>query len=216
MAEDWRVTVVMEAEGHAAQLVAALHAHEIEGEGRARLGERIAVSASGKRVFLYADTEGAAREAEKVVMEILRADGVRGESTLERWHHDEEVWEDASKALPSTPAEKRAEHERLEKQETADSRATGIAEWELRFEFASHHDARAFAERLAGEGFTHLARRWKFLIVGTSDEDDARAWAERLKAELPAGATIHVEPGGGLAWEYMPRNPFAIMGGLGA
>lgn len=209
------MTVVLDADDHAARLAAALHAHQIEGEARSRLGERIAVSASGARVFLYTDTEGAAREAEKVVSEILAADGVHGEFRLEQWHHVEEVWEDAGKGLPSTPAEERAEHERLEEQETADSRATGIAEWELRIEFASHHDARAFAERLVGEGFTHILRRWKFLVVGTSDADDAHAWAERLNDELPAGATIHVEPGGGLAWGYMPRNPFAVMGGLG-
>ena len=90
--------------------------------------------------------------------------------------------------LPSTPEEKQAEHEKLKQQATAESRATGIAEWELRIELASHHDAHALAETLAAEGFTNIIRRWKFLIVGTADEDDADTLAERLKGELPPAA----------------------------
>ena len=84
----------------------------------------------------------------------------------------------------------------------------------MRIELASHHDARALAERLENEGFHLVVRRWSYLLVGTDNEDDARELAQKLEDELPDGATIHVEPGGGTAWKAVPSNPFAVFGGL--
>ncbi len=215
MAEDWRVTVNLREERHTGQLLTALHGHEIEDEARERFGKRIAVSGGGNQVFLYADSESAARETEQVVGQVLAAHELKGKFKLDRWHHEEERWEDASVPVPSTAEEKRVEHERLEREETSESQATGLASWEVRIELASHHDARALADRLGTEGFEQVVRRWRFLLIGTGDEDDAHALAQRLLGELPPGATIHVEPGGGMAWELMPGNPFAVMGGLG-
>ena len=116
--------------------------------------------------------------------------------------------------LPTTATAKQAEHARLEAEETAEARATGVATWEVRIELASHHDAHALAEQLEGEGFTQIVRRWQYLLIGTADEDDAHTLAQRLQGELPAGARIEVEPGGGLAWQLSPRNPFAVFGGF--
>jgi len=215
MAEDWRVTVDLQDDAHAGRLVQALREREVEEDARRRLGDRIAVSGNAGRVFLYADSDEAARAAREVTEDLLRAHGLHGELSLERWHHEEERWEDASVPLPSTRAEHEAEHERLEQEEAEESRASGVAEWELRIELASHHDARALAERLEQEGY-RIVRRWTFLVVGAADEDDAKALAEQLRAELPPGGTIHVEPGSGVVWELMPRNPFAVFGGLAA
>jgi hypothetical protein len=214
MSEDWRVTVRLEEEGLSGRLLALLHAHEVDDEARHRLGERIAVSAAGGRLFLYADTEAAAREAEQVVSEIVKGDGLNAEFTLDRWHHAEEVWESAGVPLPSTPAETRSEHERLEEQEAAESRASGIAEWELRVEFASHAAAVEFARLLDERGFTHIVRRSLFLLVGAVNRDEADAVSEQLQNDLPPGATIHVEPGSGLSWERGSNRAFAVMGGL--
>jgi len=214
MAEDWRVTVRLDDDGLAGRLLGRLHAEEVDAEVRRRLGERIAVSVSGDRLLLYADTESAAREAEQVVSQILAADRLKAEFSLDRWHHGEEVWEKADVPLPSTPGEKRAEHERLEEQEAAESRATGIAEWELRLEFESHADAVEFARRLNEEGFTHVVRRSRYLLVGTVNHDEADAVSKRLQLELPPGATIHLEPGSGLSWERRSNRAFAVMGGL--
>ena len=216
MAEDWRVTVTLPGKSDAARLLSALHAHEVEEDVRKQLGERVAVSGDDNHVFLYADAEGAARRAEQIVRELLSAHGTTGELKLDRWHHEEEEWEDATVPLPSTAAQKQVEHERLEQQETAEAHATGIAEWEVRIELGSHHDAAALAEQLEQEGYEHFIRRWKYLLIGTADEDDARALAERLTAELPPGATIQAEPGSGMAWQLMPLNPFAVFGGLGS
>jgi len=213
VAEDWRVTVDLQEDDHVARLLRALHEREVESDVGQQLGDRVAVSGSSGRVFLYADGEQAARTAQQVVERALREHEVQGATKLERWHHEEEEWEDADKPLPSTAAEHLAEHQKLEQQETAESRSSGIAEWELRIELPTHHDADALANRLRQEGY-QVVRRWTFLLIGANDEDEARALAERLQAELPSGATIHVEPGSGVAWELMPRNPFAIFGGL--
>jgi hypothetical protein len=195
-------------------LLDALASHRSEGELRERLGERVAVSAAGDEVFLYADTEDAARQARQVVGEILDAHGVRADYALDRWHHAEEKWEDASVPLPTTPEQVAAEHAQLEREEADESRASGDAEWELRIEFASHHDAKAFAARLGQEGYGHIVRRFHFLLVGADDEDDANALAERLRGELPDGATLSVEPGSGLVWEAVGSSAFAVFGGL--
>jgi hypothetical protein len=215
VAEDYRLTVRLNDPSQAGKLASALRSHRVEEDVRDRFGERIAVSDAGERVFLYADTESAARHAQEIVGQLLSAQDLQGEFELDRWHHAEEEWEDASLPVPSTAAEQLAEHEKLGQQEQAESQTTGIAEWELRIELDSHQDARALAERLTQEGVTRLVRRWKYLVIGSEDEDDARELAERLEPELPAGATISVEPGSGLAWRNMPANPFAVFGGLG-
>jgi hypothetical protein len=214
VAEDWRLTIRLREGDHTSRVLRALHEHEVEEDVRRQLGDRIAVSGSGDRLFLYADTEHAARSAERIVESVLKAHGLQGDFALDRWHHEEERWEDASVPLPRTAAEHRSEHERLEQQETADSEASGLAEWELRIELATHRDAHALAEQLQGERF-QVVRRWKYLLIGTKDEDDAHALARRLQAELPPGAIVHIEPGSGLAWPLTPRNPFAVFGGLG-
>jgi hypothetical protein len=60
-----------------------------------------------------------------------------------------------------------------------------------------------------------VLRRWKYLLVGCSNEDEARSLAARLEDQAPKGARVEVEPGSGLAWEALPPNPFAFFGGLG-
>ncbi|HEY3920863.1 MAG TPA: hypothetical protein VGL76_02000 [Gaiellaceae bacterium] len=212
MAEDWRVTANLH-EPDGGRLIRALHSAEVEGEARRQLAGRVAVSGQDSHVFLYADTETAARSARDVVAAVLEEHGIAADLTIDRWHHDEERWEDASSPMPSTATEHHAEHEKLESDEEAESEASDVAAWEVRVELSSHHEAHALAERLEAEGVT-CVRRWKYVLVGAGDEDDANALASRLQAEAPAAATVHVEPGSGLAWQLQPGNPFAIFGGL--
>jgi hypothetical protein len=205
MAEDWRVTGTLGAEGDAVELLQRLHRHEADLPGR------VAVSHDEADVFVYAD----ARDAAEAAQGELTALAPDVDWQLSRWHHEEERWEDAAVPLPSTPEEHAREHARLEAEETEESRESGDAEWEVRVEFPTHHEARAFAEEEQSEGRA-VARRWKYVLIGLADQDDATALAERLRAELPPDAVVHVEPGEGLAWELMPRSPFAIFGGLAA
>jgi hypothetical protein len=210
MAEDWRVTVTVSDEEQAERLLDALREHSAEGDVRVRLGDRVAASAAGPQLFLYADTESAARAAQSVVEDLLQEDAA---FVLDRWHALEERWEDASVPLPATDADKNVEHERLEQDEAAESAATGVAQWEVRVELRSHADERELADRLQQEGWSVISR-WRYLIAGAANQDDALALAKELEETAPAGAEIHVEPGGGLAWQVAPSNPFAIFGGL--
>ena len=106
------------------------------------------------------------------------------------------------------------EEDRVREREEADSAESGYAEWEVRVELPSPEETDTFADRLESEGIP-IVRRHRFVLVGAASEEEARELAERLRAEAPAGTKVEVEPGGEMVWEVMPRNPFAVFGGLG-
>jgi hypothetical protein len=135
--------------------------------------------------------------------------------SLERWHPVEQAWKDADVPLPRTEEELEAERARQQEREAAESRESGHAEWEVRIELPTHEQTEALADRLEAEGIP-VVRRATFLLVGAANQDDALALAERLRGELPEGARVQVEPGGGMVWEVAPQNPFAVFGGFGA
>lgn len=211
--DDWRVTVKLHPED-VGGFRRDLHEAEVEDEARERLGGRVIVGGGEDEgvVFLYADTREAAREAETVAREILRTHGLEAEFAIHRWHPVEERWEDEDVPLPRSDAELRAERERLDADETAQSEQLGVALWEVRIELASHDDAAELADRL--EGSYSVVRRWKYVLVGADNEDQAKDFAAQLERELPAGATIHVEPSGALVSQRV--SPFAVLGGLGS
>ena len=202
--DDWRVTVTLHDEAHVGRALQSLREHEVEDDVRRRLGRRVAVSADGPRVFLYAGTEDAAREADRVVRQVLAERGLSADFALDRWHPAEEEWRDAEVPLPQSDEQRAAEHQRLEAEETQESLATGHAQFEVRVELPSHHAAVALADRLQAEG-RPVIRRWKFLVLGANDSDDARDLAQVIKQEAPAGANVQVEEAG-------PLLPFAQYG----
>jgi hypothetical protein len=223
--DDWRVTVALVEAAEAEGLLGRLHGLQqgetegwLEHEASRRLaGSRVVVSGGDSshdgRLYLYADSRKVAAAATDVVRALLAERGVEAELALDRWHPLEERWEEASVPLPRTEEEQRVERERLEEQEEAESEASGLAEWEVRVELESHAAASELADRLEQEE-QPVIRRWKYLLLGARDEDEAKALAERLGGEEP-GAIVQVEPGGGPVWQTMPLNPFAIFGGLG-
>ncbi len=203
MADDWRVTVTFHEEAHAGRAQSSLHDHEAEDDVRRRLAHRVAVSADGPRVFLYAGTENAAREADRVVREVLAQHDLEADFALDRWHPIEEKWESADVAMPQTGDEREAEHQRLEQEETRESVTTGHAQFEVRVELPSHHDAVHLADRLQAEG-RPVIRRWKYLVLGANDSDDAEALARLIRQEAPE-AEVHSE-------ELGPLLPFTQFG----
>ena len=204
MAEDFRLTVTFP-DDSGTDLAASLSEHELEDEARKKLGAGISVSADGPNVFLYADTRDAADGAKGIVETILEKEGATAAITLARWHPLAEEWEPVDAPMPQTAAEREAEHEKLEAQDTADSLTSGYAEWEVLVALPSHGDAVELAERLESEGIP-VTRRWKHLIVGADDEDEANALAARLRDEAPTGSEFTVEPGGEMAWEGAPKR----------
>ncbi len=192
---DWRVTISLADPSLLERAQQSFSGHEVDQDVRRQLGRSIAVGAGDSQIFLYAGTELAARDAERVAREVLARQGIRAEFTLHRWHPIEEEWETPDVAMPRTDAERQAEHERLEDAETAESVATGVAQWEARVEFPSHHEAVALADKLRSEGRT-VIRRWRFLVVGANNEDDARELAEQIRREAPPDATVRAEHSG--------------------
>jgi hypothetical protein len=210
VADDWRVSVTVTDEDEARRILAALQERDVHDELRGALGERIAVSSDGPAVFLYADTRSSAEAARGALAAVLDEEDASGSARLDRWHPMEERWEDANVPLPSTEAERQTERARLDADDEATSLATGVAQWEVRVELDSPRAAEALADELERDGRSAI-RRAEFLLVGANDREDA----EELARGLAGRGRIHVEPSTGVAWQLMPRNPFAVFGGLG-
>jgi hypothetical protein len=210
VADDWRLSITLDDDGQASDVVASLREREAPSELLHELGGRVAVSRDDATVFCYADTRRAADAAARVLRDVLEQHGVAGEPRLDRWHPIEERWEDANVPLPASQEERRAERERLDDADEAASIATGIAQWEVRIEVGSPGEAEALADTLEQDGRS-VVRRARFLLVGANDHEDA----EELARSLEGRGTVHVEPSTGVAWQLLPRNPFAVFGGLG-
>jgi hypothetical protein len=213
MAEDWRVRVTLGEQKDAVALVERLEAMELERDVMERLGGRVVVSRDGPDVFLYADTEDAAREAERVVRSLLEEHAWAGDVDLRRWHPDAEEWKPPEVPLPDTEEERKAERHELMERESAESDAEGFPEWEVRIELAHRHDAVELERRLKSEGLP-CTRRWRFVFVGAQNEEEANDLAERLRGEAPPGSKVTVEGTFESVRSRVP-NPFAFLGGLG-
>ena len=192
---DWRVTISLSGQANVEQARRYLTTQEVEQDVRDRLGRNIVVGSGDTQIFLYAGTEQAAGEAERAAREVLSQLGIEAQFAVHRWHPIEEEWESPEVAMPQTEAERQTEHQRLEDDETAESIAAGVAQWQARVELGSHREAVALAAKLDSEGHP-VVRRWKFLIVGASNDDDARALAEHIRQEAPADAEVTAEPAG--------------------
>ena len=192
---DWRVTISLADPALLERARRSVSGHEVGEDARRQLGRSVAVGAGDSQIFLYAGTEIAARDAERVARDVLAHQGIPAEFALHRWHPIEEEWESPDVAMPRTEAERQAEHQRLEDAESAESLAAGTAQWEARVEFPSHREAVALADKLRSEGRT-VVRRWRFLVVGANNEDDARELAEQIRREAPPDATVRAEHSG--------------------
>src|SRR3954451_11645175 len=102
MAEDWRLHVRLGEHKHAIAVTERLEAVDIERDVMERIAGRIVVSRDGPDLFLYAETESAAREAERLVRSLLEEHGYTADVELRRWHPDAEDWEPAGEPLPHT------------------------------------------------------------------------------------------------------------------
>jgi hypothetical protein len=204
MAEDWRVHVVLSAAGGRGPWSEdRLEARSLASDVGDALGDRVAVSRDDGALFLYAASEEAARAAESVVRADVAEHGWDAAVSVERWHDDAEEWKDASVPLPASDEERAAEHASLVASEDAEPVA-----WEVRVDLPSHRDAKRLASALEATGVRPV-RRWKYLFVGAPDEDEAAAWATRLRAEAPAGSKVTVEA---TFQSVEKNNPFAIFG----
>ena len=199
--DDWRVTISV-SDAQAGRAQQPLSVRQMEEDIRRQVGRDIAVSAGDAEIFLYAGTETAAGDAERIARDVLAGHGIAAESALHRWHPIEERWETPDVPMPQTKAEREAEHQRLVDAEAAESLATGVAQWDVRAELDSHRQAVELARKLEGEGRA-VVRRWKFLVVGVNDEDQARELAAQIRQEAPPDTAVTVELAG-VRWSFPP------------
>jgi len=203
VAEDWRVQVVFSEAEHAGQVSDRLTARELEQDAAAELGPRVTLSRDDNELFLYTDTEARVRAAERVVRQELADHGGKAEISLTRWHDEAEEWEPLD--APFDPAADHAERIANEQQE---ERRQGYADWEVRVSMPSHREAKELSGRLDSEGVPHV-KHWRYLLIGATDENAARARETRLRGEAPADAEIEVE---GTLTSVERHNPFAAFG----
>ena len=194
--DDWRVTLSV------SQPQTGQALRELEEDIRGQVGRDIGVGAGEAQIFLYAGTETAAGQAEQIARDVLARHGITAGSAVHRWHPIEERWETPDVPMPQTAAERQAEHQRLVDAETAEVQATGKAQWEVRVELGSHRQAVALGRKLEGEGRA-IVRRWRFVVVGAGNADEARELAGQIRQEVPADAAVKVELAG-LGWPFPP------------
>jgi len=200
---DYRVTVRLRETGQARAAAEHLSTHKVEAEVHQRLGGRVMVGTDGTDgLFLYAHTEAAAATARQSVAEVLAAHEIGADYTVERWHPVAEKWEPADVALPDTPAAIQAERQQLDTEETSESMAAGYALFEVRVQVPAHRDSVALAATLRAEGYS-VVRRWRFLVVGANNADQAEEFAARIRREAPAGSVVSIEETG-------PSRPYTV------
>jgi hypothetical protein len=214
MNDEWRLQIDVEDEGNAGSLTDRLDAADLEHELSEAFHDKLIVSGDGARVFVYAGTRAQAEQARDLIAKLAETNGWNVEAELTHWHPEAEEWEDPDLPLPAGDAAKVAEHEERIAAERTEFAASGEPEFEVRVDLPSHREAVRFAELLRDEGLPAV-RRWKYLVVGATDEDSAKALATRLEAEAPSGSKVTVEGSGQVAYAERPANPFAVFGGLG-
>jgi hypothetical protein len=201
--EDWRVEVNLDDEQHGYDLGERLRARDLDEEARKRLGRRVAVTRDGARLFLYAASEEQAREAERVVRELLDAEGLTAKIDITRWHPVEEAWKDTSIPLPRTEEEIQQELRRKEDAEAADE---GSYDWLVKVDATSRADAADLAERLRAEGWS-VHRLWSYVEVDVLTREQADELAAKLHEELAADSNVWVEA----SPDDLPSPPFVLL-----
>ena len=192
MAEDFRVEVDLNDEAHGYPLRERLRALNVDDEARERLGGNVVVTRDGSRVFAYTSTEPQAREAERVIRELVVDEGLSADIRVTRWHAVAEEWRDASLPLPSTRAEEEREYAEREAAEKREADVEGAYDWHVVVELRTRDGGGDLARRLSQEGLS-VKRRWRYVTIGAVTEERASELAERLRGELGESADVWVD-----------------------
>ena len=201
MAEDWRVTIDARREtrkgapGAARARVAATRA----------LSRVAVVERRPECLPLRRHARGGRSEQERRSRQVLADEGDsrarRGSSGGTTRRSAGRIPTSRSRRPRSTSASKRR---RPRSRSTSD-----VAEWEVRVELRSHHDAEAFAAKLEGEGDTvdaplEVPARRARTTRTTPTRSPSRSRRRRRRARRCTSSRAPA-----LAWEFMPTNRFA-------
>jgi hypothetical protein len=207
MSEDeWRLEVELEDEDGGFGLLDRLRSHDLDHEARKRLGGRAMVTRDGARLFVYASTEDAAREAERVVRELAAKDELVARTALTRWHPVEEAWKDAALPLPRTDAQVAEELEQKEEAEWQEAADEGSFDWLVKVALPARAAAAELEKALRVEGLP-AHRRWRYLTIDALTEEQANELADRVRADAPPEAEVWVEATG----DDIPSPSFVLL-----
>jgi len=213
MNDDWRVQIDFRADGVADALHDRLDAKELEHDLSEAFHDRVIVSRNGTTIFLYAGDREQAEKARALVERLMAEEKEEGTVEFTRWHPLAQEWRPADEPLPEDAEAKATEHAARIAREREETEETGEAEYEVRIDLPSRHEAEQFADRLRDEGIPTV-HRWKYVLVGAADEDSANQLAERIRAEAPSGTSVAVEGTWREAYAERPHSPFTFLGGL--
>jgi len=208
MNDDWRLQIDFDDEAQASLLAGRLDAQQLQHDLSGEFHDRVIVTRDGARVYLYSGSREQALRARSAVQVDADRHGWKVAIDFRRWHPIAEVWEDPDKELPADNAARIEEREALMAREREETERRGYPEFEVRVDLPTHHDALRLAHQLREEGIPTV-HRWRYLLVGATDEESARALAERIRLEAPAGSRARVE--GTFAAVQRSAGAFAVM-----
>lgn len=173
--QEWRLEVDLDDERHGYSLGERLRAHDLDDEARKRLAGGVIVTRDGPRLYVYTTSEAAAREAERVVRDLVEAERLTAEVRVTVWDEERGAWLDA---------------ERGDVVEDPHAGEEGPEYFAL-VESEDHAALETLARRLQEEGRPVELRRGK-LLVGSFDDDEVEALADRLRREIGDAGRVQV------------------------
>jgi hypothetical protein len=206
--DEWRVEVALDENEHDS-LGERLRTFDIDDQARKRLGGSVIVTRDGPNLFLYAWHEESAREAERVVRELMEEDGLSGQVSLVRWHPIAEEWRPADEPLPEGLDEVAAEAARNEQQGEREHADTGHYPWEVVIDLPDVRTTRELARELIQRGLP-VKRRFRYLLVGAPTEQEAIELGKSLEGRVPEGSHVSVRGNP----EDVPTPGFIWLGSL--
>src|SRR4051794_36268337 len=111
MADEWRGEVELTDEGDGPPGGGRLRPPGPDDEGKERPWGRVVVTREGSKMFLYAGSEEAAREAEKVIADLVAEDGLDAHTEVTRWDPGDHEWEEISQQAADHEAAERDDDE---------------------------------------------------------------------------------------------------------
>jgi hypothetical protein len=111
MADEWRVEVELTDEGHGLTVGDRLRSLDLDDEAKERLGGRVVVTREGSKMFLYAGSEAGAREAERVLRDLVAEEGLAARTELTHWDPGDHEWEEISRQAADHHAAEREDAE---------------------------------------------------------------------------------------------------------
>lgn len=207
--DEWRVEVALDEEQHGDSLSERLHSIQLDDEARKRLGGSVIVTRDGRFLFLYAWHEESAREAERVIRDLMEKDKLVGQVRLMRWHPIAEEWKDAEEELPDDEAAFAEEMRAHDEEARRDRLRYGEYPWEVVIDLPNVRDTLAFSKKLHEENLP-VKRRFRYLLVGADTEDAAIELGKRLEGEVPEGSHVGVRGNP----DDMPPPTFVQLGSL--